>query len=178
MREKIYNLRYLTSEWVQNVAGRFELCIPLNISMNVESWCLIPANTWLCGWRIKGLFVEAKRARYALSLLNSDAAMAVPGLGWGQCGAGLGRRWGQEYVLAGKSWPRAGITDWGGRCYSRHCLGVWNQADLIEIPVPPLEGCVALGKSLHLLCPLFSQRKVLFYLPICFDCPMRSHAVG
>ena len=105
------------------------VCIPLNISVNAENWCLIPVNTWLCGWRIKGLFVGAKRTGFSLSFLNADATMASLVLG----GAMWNKLRKDRRSGIGKSWPRAEITDWRGSCYSRQCLGVWKKADLMEI---------------------------------------------
>ena len=88
----------------------------------------------------------------------------------------------------GRSWLRAEITDWRGSCCSSQCLGVWKKADLMEIPVLPLEGHVALGKSQHLLCSLFSQRKIndstvaysgyLFILTVPWDLMLLDWALG
>lgn len=38
MTEKIYNWICLVTEYMQNMAGRLELCQPLNTSTNVENW--------------------------------------------------------------------------------------------------------------------------------------------
>ena len=110
----------------------------------------------------------------------------IPGFGRGVAMWNKLRKDGRSGI--GKSWPRAEITDWRGSCYSRQCLGVWKKADLMEIPVLPLEDHVALGKSQHFLCSLFSQQKIsdstvaysgyLFVLTVPWDLMLLDRALG
>ena len=97
-RQKIYNLRCLTSECLQSMAGKFELCqYTTNHLHECGKLVLDPANTW----GIKGLFVGAKRAGFAPSLLNIDVAWQSVALGGssveqlrkeGSSGIGSGRK--------------------------------------------------------------------------------------
>lgn len=89
------------------------------------------ANAWLCGWRTKGLFVGARRDRFALSLLVAIWPCQSLALGAGHCAAGRGRRpdgvEGCGSLGIGSSrreLARGWITDRGGG---------WVQADTAEV---------------------------------------------